>query len=141
MLDIVIPIVVVFLGVASFEVAMAVTISTLPRSRMQHRWTKPESRRAMGVFATVFSTWPTIAAIVLGHLFLPLLAALLLDAVVITLYFICVRWLVRSVKQQRLILSGHCANCLYDLRASRDKEHCPECGKGLADHPAKLAAR
>lgn len=141
MLEIVIPIVVVLLGVASFEAAMAITISTLPRSRMQHRWTKQESRRAMAVFATVFLVWPAIATVVLGHLLLPLLAAVLLDAAVATLYACCVRWLTRSVRQQRLILSGHCAHCLYDLRASRDNTHCPECGAELAGHPGIRAAR
>lgn len=141
MLEIIIPIVVVFLGVVSFEVAMAVTISTLPRSRMQHRWTKQESRRVLRVFAAIFSVWPMTATLVLGHLFLPLAAALVLDAVVVTLFVLSLRWLMHGVKQQRLIQAGHCVNCLYDLRAHHKEgcNHCPECGTELHDHPARSA--
>lgn len=141
MLEVAIPIVVVFLCVVSFEVAMGITISTLPRSRMQQRWTQQESRRVLRVFASVFSVWPTLAAIALGHLYLPLYAAILLDAVVLAAYAIGICWLIHGIKRHRQILKGHCANCFYDLRASTGSDHCPECGAQLRDHPVRSAVR
>ena len=128
---------VVFLGVISFEVAMAVTIATLPRSRMQHRWTPQESRRVLRVFVLVFSVWPMIIGIVLGHVYLPLLGAVVVDALAGLFLVFCFRSLIRCSRHQRLILAGHCAGCLYDLRANHANERCPECGVDLAGHPTR----
>lgn len=133
-----IPLGVIFLGVLTFELAMAVTISTLPRSRMQHKWTPQEQRRVVRVFVCVFSVWPIGVALVLAHLYLPVLLALLADALVLVLVVLGIRWLRRGVRERRLIQAGHCVQCFYDLRASHayGSEHCPECGTGLHDHPA-----
>lgn len=133
-----IPLGVVLLGVITFELAMAITISTLPRSRFQQRWTPQEQRRVLRVFATVFCIWPMLATLIIAHVYLPLVFAVIADALVAVLVVLAFRWLAHGVKQKRLILAGHCAHCFYDLRASRDSNHCPECGVELHDHPARL---
>lgn len=133
-----IPLGVIFLGVLTFELAMAVTISTLPRSRMRHKWTPQEQRRVVRVFVSIFSVWPIAASLVLAHLYLPIVGALLADVIVLALIVLGVRWLRRGVRERRLIQAGHCVQCFYDLRASHacGSKHCPECGTGLHDHPA-----
>jgi len=133
-----IPFVVIFLGVITFEVAMGVTISTLPRSRFRQRWTAHERQRVARVFCVVFGFWPTSAALVLAHLYAPLWAALIGDAAALAIIVLCFRWLAHGIKQRNLILAGHCANCYYDLRASKDRDHCPECGVELHDHPTRI---
>ncbi|MGB0767725.1 MAG: hypothetical protein ACPGYV_08435 [Phycisphaeraceae bacterium] len=137
------PLGVLFLGVITFEIAMGVTISTLPRSRFQQKWTPQEQRRVVRVFFTVFSVWPMLATLILGHLFLPFWLAVVADALVVAMVVAAVRWYLHGVKQRRLIMAGHCANCFYDLRASHEhgSEHCPECGIALHDHPVRAAAR
>lgn len=135
------PLGVIFLGVITFEVAMGVTISTLPRSRFRHKWTPQEQRRVLRVFCIVFSVWPITAGLILAHVFLSLWLALLADLLVLAIITLCVRWLVHGVKQRNLILAGHCEHCFYDLRASRESDHCPECGIELHDHPMHTLPR
>lgn len=135
------PLGIIFLGVVTFEIAMGVTISTLPRSRFKQRWTPQEHRRCVRVFCVVFSVWPITATLILAHVFLPMWLALIADLLVIAMVVACVRWLVHGVKQRRLILAGHCEQCFYDLRASRSSDHCPECGIELHEHPVRLATR
>lgn len=130
------PLGLIFLGVITFEIAMGVTISTLPRSRFQQKWTPAEQRRVLRVFCVVFSVWPITATLIIGHAWLPLWAAVIGDALALVLVVLCARWLMRGVKERRLIMAGHCTNCLYDLRMSKDSDHCPECGVGLEDHPS-----
>lgn len=132
-----IPLGVIFLGVVTFEIAMAVTISTLPRSRMQQRWTVREQRRVIRVFAAIFSVWPIGVAVVMAHVFLPVLAAVAMDLVVVALVVMFMRWLRQGMREHRLVHAGHCENCFYDLRASLEREACPECGTELHDHPAR----
>ena len=134
-----IPLGVIFLGVVTFEVAMGITISTLPRSRMQQNWTREEQRRLIRVFAMVFSVWPICVGLVLAHVFLPTMAAIVADIIVLAGVVLFIRWLRRGVHERRLVMAGHCANCFYDLRASHEhgSDHCPECGTGLEDHPAR----
>lgn len=133
------PLGVLLLGVITFEIAMGVTISTLPRSRFQQRWTPQEQRRVIRVFCVVFSVWPITATLIVAHVFLSLWLALLADVLVLLMIAGCIRWLIHGVKQRRLILNGHCENCFYDLRASKDSEACPECGVGLHDRPVRAA--
>jgi small-conductance mechanosensitive channel len=132
------PLGVIFLGVITFEVAMGVTISTLPRSRFQQKWTPQEQRRVLRVFCVVFSVWPITAALIFAHVFLLLWLALLADLLVLAAIVTCIRWLLHGVKQRKLILNGHCANCFYDLRANKESAHCPECGIELHDHPVRV---
>lgn|GEM_PF-2551746 len=132
-----IPLGVIVLGIVSFEVAMAVTISTLPRSRFQQKWTLAEQRRVLRVFGVIFSIWPTAATVILSHLFMPGWVALMCDMAALVIVALCVRWVRRGIKQRRLIMSGHCANCFYDLRASKESDYCPECGVELRSHPAR----
>lgn len=134
-----IPLALIFLGVVTFEVAMAVTISTMPRSRMQQRWTRDEQRRLVRVFAAVFSVWPIAVGLILAHVFLPLLAAVAADLFVVALVVVGFRWVRRGMHERRLVRAGHCVNCYYDLRASRDSDHCPECGAALHEHPTRRA--
>lgn len=135
------PLGLIFLGVVTFEVAMGVTISTLPRSRFKQKWTPQEQRRVVRVFCVVFSFWPITATLILAHVFWPLWIALLADLAVLTVIVLCIRWLLHGVKQRRLILDGHCENCFYDLRASKENDHCPECGMELHNHPIRIAIR
>jgi small-conductance mechanosensitive channel len=137
MLVILAPLGLILLGVITFEVAMGVTISTLPRSRFRHKWTPQEQRRVIRVFCCVFSFWPITMSLILAHIFLPMWFALLADLLVIAVVVLCLRWLMHGVKQRKLILAGHCENCLYDLRASHDSNECPECGVKLHDHPMR----
>lgn len=134
-----VPLGVLFLGIITFEIAMGVTISTLPRSRFQQRWTPQEQRRVIRVFCVVFSVWPITATLIVGHVFLPLWLALLADLLVVLIIAGCVRWLILGLKQRKLILAGHCANCFYDLRANKESDACPECGVELHDHPVRMA--
>lgn len=134
------PLGLIFLGVITFEIAMGVTISTLPRSRFQQKWTPQEQRRVVRVFCIVFSIWPITATLIIAHVWLPMWLALLADALVLTMIVLCLRWLMQGVKQRQLILAGHCENCLYDLRANRESDHCPECGIALHEHPVRVAA-
>lgn len=133
------PLGLIFLGIVTFEIAMGVTISTLPRSRFQQKWTPQEQRRVVRVFCLVFSVWPTLALLILAHVTLPLWLALLSDLVVAGLFVACVRWWLQGIKQRRLILAGHCENCFYDLRMSSHSDHCPECGIELSNHPTRIA--
>lgn len=135
------PLGLIFLGVITFEVAMGVTISTLPRSRFKHKWTPQEQRRVLRVFCVVFSIWPITAGLILAHVFLSLWLALLADLLVLAAIVACIRWLMHGVKQRNLILAGHCANCFYDLRANQQSDACPECGIELHSHPLREAAR
>lgn len=135
------PLGLIFLGVITFEVAMGVTISTLPRSRFKQKWTPQEQRRVIRVFCVVFSFWPILVTLILAHVFFPMWIAILADLAVITLIVLCIRWLVHGIKQRRLILAGHCENCFYDLRASKESAECPECGVELHSHPMRVAAR
>ncbi|MBX2852458.1 MAG: hypothetical protein KTR15_12020 [Phycisphaeraceae bacterium] len=131
------PLGLIFLGVITFEVAIGVTISTLPRSRFKHKWTPQEQRRVLRVFCVVFSVWPITASLILAHAFLPLWFALLADLLVVAIIAACIRWLIHGVKQRKLVLAGHCANCFYDLRANKQSDQCPECGTELHDHPVR----
>ena len=133
------PLGVLFLGVITFEVAMGVTISTLPRSRFQQRWTPQEQRRVIRVFCVVFSIWPITATLIVAHVFLPMWLAVIADVLVLLMIAGCFRSLLQGVKQRKLILAGHCENCFYDLRASKESDHCPECGIELHAHPTRLA--
>ena len=134
-----IPFAVILLGVFTFEVAMAVTISTLPRSRFRQKWTDLERQRVFRVFCTVFSFWPVAATLVLLHVFAPLWMAIVADAIAVFIFAACIRWLIHGIQQRRLVHAGHCADCYYDLRASKDKDHCPECGAELKNHPMRAA--
>ena len=136
------PLGLIFLGVITFEVAMGVTISTLPRSRFKHKWTPQEQRRVIRVFCVVFSFWPTVVTLILAHVFLALWLALLADLLVLAVIVMGIRWLMHGVKQSRLIMAGHCTQCFYDLRASHEhgSDHCPECGIELHDHPTRQPA-
>ncbi len=136
-----IPVGIVVLGFVTFEIAMAITISTLPRSRFRQKWTTAEQRRVLRVFCLVFSVWPIVAAIILSHVYLPIIYAIGADALLLVLVVLAVRWMVHGARERRLIAAGHCENCFYDLRASRESEHCPECGTTLHDHPTRLALR
>ena len=137
------PLGLIFLGVITFEIAMGVTISTLPRSRFQQKWTPQEQRRVVRVFCLVFSFWPMLVTLVLAHVFFPLWIALLADLLVLAAIVAGLRWLMHGVRQTKLLMSGHCTNCFYDLRASHEQgsDHCPECGTELHDHPARLTNR
>lgn len=135
------PLAVIFLGVVTFEIAMGVTISTLPRSRFQQKWTPQEQRRVLRVFCVVFSVWPITATLILAHIFMPIWFALLADLLVLLMIAAGIRWLIHGVKQRKLILAGHCANCFYDLRANKESDHCPECGVELQEHPARLKSQ
>jgi len=134
------PLGLIFLGVVTFEVAMGVTISTLPRSRFKQKWTPQEQRRVIRVFCVVFSVWPITALLILAHVFMPLWLALLADMVVLAIIAVCIRWLMHGVKQRKLVLAGHCENCFYDLRASGESSACPECGIELHEHPTRRPA-
>lgn len=131
-----IPLGVIFLGIVTFEVAMAVTISTLPRSRFKQRWTLQEQRRVIRVFLSIFSVWPMAGAVVLSHLYLPWFVALIVYAIVLAVIILGLRWFRLGIKERRLVMAGHCENCLYDLRASNASETCPECGASIQDHPS-----
>lgn len=133
------PLALIFLGVVTFEIAMGVTISTLPRSRFRQKWTPQEQRRVVRVFCVVFSIWPITATLIVGHVFLPMWLALIADLIVLAIAIGCIRWLLHGVKQTRLIMAGHCVQCFYDLRASHahGSDHCPECGTELHDHPVR----
>jgi len=133
------PLGLIFLGVITFEIAIGITISTLPRSRFQQKWTPQEQRRVVRVFCVVFSIWPISVTLILTHVFMPFWIAILGDIIVLTIVVLCLRWLMHGVKQRKLIMSGHCANCFYDLRANKDSDECPECGVELHDHPTRLA--
>lgn len=135
------PLALIFITVVTFEVAMGVTISTLPRSRFRHKWTPQEQRRVIRVFCIVFSFWPITATLILAHVFMPLWLALLADLIVVAAIALGVRWLLHGVKQHKLILAGHCTNCFYDLRASHESDACPECGIELHDHPVRRQSR
>ncbi|MEO0475761.1 MAG: hypothetical protein AAF085_07310 [Planctomycetota bacterium] len=134
------PIGLIFLGVITFEIAMGVTISTLPRSRFQQKWTPQEQRRVIRVFCLVFSFWPILVSLIVAHVFLPMWLALFADLLVLAAVVMGIRWLMHGIKQTRLIMDGHCVKCFYDLRASLHKPHCPECGIELHDHPARIRA-
>lgn len=131
-----VPFAVIFLGVITFEVAMGVTISTLPRSRFQQKWTDHERRRVFRVFCVVFSVWPIAGGLLLAHLFTPIWSAVIADLFALAAFIYCIRWLAHGIRQRNLVLAGHCANCYYDLRASKQRKSCPECGIPLHDHPA-----
>ena len=131
------PLGLVLLGIITFEVAVGVTISTLPRSRFQQKWTPQEQRRVLRVFCVIFSLWPIMLTLILAHVFMPMWLALIADALVLVIVAACLRWLMLGVKQRKLILAGHCANCFYDLRASNENDACPECGVELHDHPVR----
>ena len=135
------PIGLIFLGVVTFEIAMGVTISTLPRSRFQQKWTPQEQRRVIRVCCIIFSFWPMLVTLIVAHVFLPLWLALLADLLVLAVMVACLRWLMHGVKQTKLIMSGHCTKCFYDLRTSLEhgSNYCPECGVELHDHPARKA--
>ena len=129
------PLGVIFFGVITFEIAMGVTISTLPRSRFKQKWTPQEHRRVVRVFCVVFSIWPIAVTLTLAHVFMPMWFALLADLLVLAMIIACVRWLIHGIKQRNLILAGHCEKCFYDLRANKESDRCPECGIELHEHP------
>jgi len=135
------PLGVIFLGVITFEIAMGVTISTLPRSRFQQKWTPQEQHRVLRVFGVVFSVWPITAGLIIAHVYAPFWLAILADGLVVLLIAACIRWFIHGKRQRQLILAGHCESCLYDLRASHENQsdHCPECGAELYDHPTRVA--
>jgi nitrate reductase NapE component len=136
-----IPVGVVVLGLVTFEVAVAITISTLPRSRFQQRWSPQEQRRVVRTFALVFCVWPVLAGLVAAHVYLPVLFALIADALVLAFAALAIRWVMHGVHQRKLIMAGHCEQCFYDLRASKDSDHCPECGAALHEHPTRARPR
>lgn len=133
-----IPAGIVLLGFITFELAMAITVSTLPRSRFQQKWTPQEQRRIIRVFCTVFCIWPITAVLIVAHVYLSLMTALIADAFVLLAIVFAVRWVMHGVRQRKLIQAGHCVNCFYDLRASKESDHCPECGIELQDHPTRV---
>ncbi|MEM6506376.1 MAG: hypothetical protein AAGC44_09015 [Planctomycetota bacterium] len=133
------PIGLIFLGVVTFEIAMAITISTLPRSHVQQKWTVEEQRRLLRVFLSVFSVWPITVGVIAAHVFLPLLVALLVDSAILGLVVLGLLWVKRGMRDRRLALSGHCMDCYYDLRGSLDQDVCPECGSPIHDHPVRRA--
>ena len=132
-----IPVGVVVMGVVSFEIAMAITICALPRSRFHQRWAPQEQRRVLRTFGLVFCVWPITAAVILAHVYLTLLFALAADALVLGLIGLGVWWIIRGLREAKLVEAGHCEHCLYDLRASQDNDHCPECGALLHHHPTR----
>lgn len=132
------PLGLILLGIITFEVAVGVTISTLPRSRFQQKWTPQEQRRVLRVFCVIFSLWPIALMLILAHVYMAVWLALIADALAVLLIAACLRWLMHGVKQRKLILAGHCANCFYDLRASKENDACPECGVELKDHPVRV---
>ncbi|MEM9347383.1 MAG: hypothetical protein AAGB26_12275 [Planctomycetota bacterium] len=134
------PIGLIFLGVVTFEIAMAITISTLPRSRVKQKWTVEEQRRLVRVFLSVFSVWPITVGVIAAHVFLPLLIALFADLMILGLIVLGLRWIKRGMRDRRLALSGHCMDCYYDLRGSLDRDECPECGTPIHEHPLYIAA-
>lgn len=136
-----IPVGVVVLGLVTFEVAVAITISSLPRSRFQQRWSLQEQRRVVRTFALVFCAWPVLVSLILAHIYLSMLYALIFDAVAAVLLALAIRWVLHGVRQRKLIMAGHCEQCFYDLRASQDSDHCPECGTHLHNHPARMDRR
>lgn len=132
-----VPVGIVVLGLVTFELAMAVTISTLPRSRFQQKWTPQEHRRVLRVFGVIFSAWPITAILIVAHVYMPFWLAVIGDAVALAILVLCVRWLIQGMRERRLVMAGHCMKCFYDLRANKESEQCPECGVGLEDHPAR----
>lgn len=134
------PLAILFLGVITFEIAMGVTISTMPRSRFQHKWTPQEHRRVVRVFCVVFSIWPIAVTLILAHVFMPMWLALIADLFVLAVVVGCIRWLILGINQRKLILAGHCEQCFYDLRVNHEhgSDHCPECGIELHEHPVRL---
>lgn len=122
--------------VLTFELAAALTISTLPRSRAQQHWTPHERRRVTRLFLSVFLFWPALAGSFLAYLYLPRLWMFAVWALALGL-IVWVGWSVtRAIGHRRRVLAGHCIGCLYDLRGSLERDHCPECGATLALHPA-----
>ncbi|MEM9415514.1 MAG: hypothetical protein AAGA29_08570 [Planctomycetota bacterium] len=130
------PILLILSGVVSFEIAAALTISTLPRSRAQQRWTPHESRRVARLFCSIFIIWPASAGAVLAYIFLPTPWAIASWALAFALLSWVAYTLFRANRNRRRVLEGHCVGCLYDLRGSLDRDHCPECGTDLTHHPA-----
>ncbi|MFI4859290.1 MAG: hypothetical protein ACIAXF_01275 [Phycisphaerales bacterium JB063] len=130
------PIVLILSGVVSFEIAAALTISTLPRSRAQQQWTPHERRRVTRLFLSVFLVWPTFAGSLLAYVYLPTVAAVVVWVLSAGLLLFVLYTLVRATGHRRRVQAGHCVGCLYDLRGSLDSDHCPECGAALANHPA-----
>lgn len=135
------PMAVIFAGFLTFELAMGVTIATLPRSRFQHKWTDAERRRVTRVFLTTFSVWPVAAMVIIGHVYFSPMVAIIADVLAGGLVLLAVRWFVQGVRHRNLVMLGHCVNCLYDLRAHHDSETCPECGTDLRDHPQRVEKR
>ncbi|XAM01686.1 hypothetical protein OT109_09855 [Phycisphaeraceae bacterium D3-23] len=130
------PVLMILSGVVSFEIAAALTISTLPRSRAQQQWTPYERRRVTRLFFSVFLVWPTFVGALLAYLYLPTGWAVVVWVLAVALLAWIGYTLIRASGHQRRVREGHCVGCLYDLRGSIDQKHCPECGVALASHPA-----
>jgi hypothetical protein len=122
--------------VVTFEVAAALTISTLPRSRFQQQWTPHERRRVTRLFLSVFLFWPAMVVSLGAYLFLPLGGAIVVWALALGVLVVVVYHITHAVQHKRRVMLGHCTGCLYDLRGSLDRNHCPECGAALRHHPA-----
>lgn len=122
--------------VITFEVAAALTISTLPRSRFQQQWTPHERKRVTRLFLSVFLFWPAMAASFLAYLFFPLGAAIVVWGLALALAALTLYRITLALQHKRRVMLGHCAGCLYDLRGSLERDHCPECGASLQHHPA-----
>lgn len=135
------PMAVILAGFLTFELAMGVTIATLPRSRFQQKWTDAERRRVTRVFLATFSIWPIGASLIVSHVYLNPTVALIADIVAVGLVLLAMRWFLRSARERRLIMAGHCVNCFYDLRANHESPSCPECGTDLDDHPHRVERR
>jgi len=122
--------------VLTFELAAALTISTLPRSRAQQQWTPHERRRVTRLFLSVFLFWPALAGGLGAYLFLPPVLAVIAWAAAGAVISFALFSVVRAAGHKRRVSAGHCTGCLYDLRGSLEQDHCPECGAILAYHPA-----
>jgi len=134
------PIGVVLALLVTIEIAVGVTVSTLPRSRFQHKWTPSERRRVTRIFLRVLCIWPSAVGVVCANLFLPTLFYIPIDVVGLGLMVYGVVLLVKNGQRKRRILEGHCIECDYNLRGRPDATACPECGVDLEGHPgiAKL---
>ena len=132
----VVPAALLLSAVLTFELAAALTISTLPRSRFQQRWTPHERRRVTRLFGTVLLLWPACAGGVAAFLLLPPVWAGVIVVLCVALLGLAMTGVVRALGHRRHVLAGHCTGCLYDLRGSLDRDGCPECGTPLSHHPA-----
>lgn len=130
------PVLLIVSAVITFELAAALTISTLPRSRAHQQWTPHERRRVTRLFLSVFLIWPALAGAFLAYLFLPTVAAVVVWIGATAVLGFAVYSIACAAGHRRRVMAGHCTGCLYDLRGSLEQDLCPECGAKLALHPA-----